>query len=409
MLKIFRLKNFKLHQDTSLEFGGITVLIGPQGAGKSTVLQALRMLKQSSKREGLSLTGPFEGLGFSDIIHQRKDRLLLTFGLELSCAGAPAFLSETGEFDLTYDISFDNTGFRTHRCVYKVGSYSWEFRTPKMPGRWSVPEEVRLENRPPVKFYGSTYTLLPFRYKIEERDYVLHRGFNDLRVAMSDFFQALQMVPESRLITKNVYPVTPFEGAPRTIEEVVNRLCSEWENRDQVSEYLNKVLGRRINFRAVKEEIEVEVANGTGGPHPVMCEGGGLRSLVWPLAAISGGTPGSLVAIEEPEIHLHPKAIAEFCDILVMATKEKDIQFLLTTHDEHLIFSLLLAVAESELTPDDLRIYYLEEKAGQVITKQLEVDEKGSVAGGLPGFFEAGLDQLEGFFAALKQKEGSGR
>lgn len=405
MLKKLRLKNFKLHEDTTFDLGRITVFIGPQGAGKSSVLQALRLLKNSSGKEGLNFSGPSKGLEFVDIVHQRKERSVVTLGLELSCAGAPAFLSETGEFDVAYEISFDNRGFRQHHSVYTIGKTSWEFRIPRRPGRWTVPEEYTLKERPSVKFIPSSFTLYPFRFSVEGQDYSLHRGMTDLRLAISDFFKLSQFVPETRLIDRNTYTLLgTLESLPQTIEEVISKIAVEWDTRDEVSDHLHQVLGRRINCRAAGEEVEVEVADGLGAPYPVMCEGGGLRSVVWPLAAMATAEPGSLVAIEEPEIHLHPGALAKFCDVLVERAG-KDVQLVMTTHNEHLLLSLLLQVGKGRLKPDELAVYYLEEKSGRATARRLEVDEKGSLAGGLTGFFEVSLEEFEGFISTLTKTE----
>ena len=410
MLRALRLKNFKSHADSLFELGRVTRLIGPQGTGKSSVLQALRLLKESSGKEGLALAGASAGLEFVDLVHRRRERALMTFGVELSCTNAPTFVtnSETGEYEVSYDITFDNHGFREHSSTYRVGTNVWrEFKTSKtFRGRRGPggSERFQVGNRPAVTFQRSTYTLLPFRYGLEGEDYPLHRGMNDLRLAIADFFKQFHWVPESRLITQGIYPVTgAVEGTPQNIEQVVNKLAQEWDARDEVSEYLMRVLDRRINFRAAGEEIVVEVADGLDVPYPVMCEGGGLRNLVWPLATVAWAEPGSLVAIEEPENHLHPKAQAKLCDAMVEAAKEKGLQLLFTTHSEHVLFGFLLAVSEGKLPHTNLRLYSFDGSKGEAVVKGLDVDKNGSVDGGLPGFFEASLDELGGFFRTLRK------
>src|SRR5208282_2872149 len=50
MLKTIRLRNFKLHEDTSIEAAPITVFIGPNNSGKSSIFQALLLLRQAAAR-----------------------------------------------------------------------------------------------------------------------------------------------------------------------------------------------------------------------------------------------------------------------------------------------------------------------------------------------------------------------
>ena len=48
MLKSVHLKNFKLHEDTRIEAAPITVFIGPNNSGKSSIFQALLLLRQAA-------------------------------------------------------------------------------------------------------------------------------------------------------------------------------------------------------------------------------------------------------------------------------------------------------------------------------------------------------------------------
>ncbi len=55
-----RLKNFKLHEETTIEAGPITVFIGPNNSGKSSIFQALLALRQAAARRSSQLLQPAE-------------------------------------------------------------------------------------------------------------------------------------------------------------------------------------------------------------------------------------------------------------------------------------------------------------------------------------------------------------
>lgn len=70
MLSKITIKNFKSLEDVSIDLGLITVFIGANGTGKSSVLQALMLLKQSLGTQNLVLDGKYLSVGnFDDIVY----------------------------------------------------------------------------------------------------------------------------------------------------------------------------------------------------------------------------------------------------------------------------------------------------------------------------------------------------
>lgn len=68
MLDSIRLQNFKTHRDTEIKLGRLTVLVGPNGAGKSSVLQAIALLSEPTKRSAYkSIARPGEIIGDCEI------------------------------------------------------------------------------------------------------------------------------------------------------------------------------------------------------------------------------------------------------------------------------------------------------------------------------------------------------
>ena len=58
MLQRFELRNFKAFRQQSFDLAPITVFVGRNGTGKSSVLQALAFLKQSSVAGDAALHRP---------------------------------------------------------------------------------------------------------------------------------------------------------------------------------------------------------------------------------------------------------------------------------------------------------------------------------------------------------------
>ena len=109
--------------------------------------------------------------------------------------------------------------------------------------------------------------------------------------------------------------------------------------------------------------------------------------------------------IEEPEVHLHPKAQADLASVLVEEAKADSKQIMMTTHSEHVAGRLLTLMAEGKLSPEEVAIYSFEkDEDGVCSAQEIEVTEHGQVVGGLKSFFETDLDEMRRFVDALRAR-----
>lgn len=98
------------------------------------------------------------------------------------------------------------------------------------------------------------------------------------------------------------------------------------------------------------------------------------------------------IAIEEPEIHLHPKYQSLLADMFVEAYQNYNIHFIIETHSEYLIRKLQVLVADKEnkLTPNDVSLNYVDKDENGISTnRKIEILEDGRLSEPFgPGFFD---------------------
>jgi predicted ATPase len=126
----------------------------------------------------------------------------------------------------------------------------------------------------------------------------------------------------------------------------------------------------------------------------------GLNQLIAPLFDLVLADLGALVGIEEPEIHLHPRAQATLAELFVEFATTREKQLLLTTHSEHILMGLLGAVAAGRLRAGDLAVYELYREDDAARARRLEVNEYGQIQGGLREFLEVDFDKVGELVAA---------
>jgi hypothetical protein len=127
----------------------------------------------------------------------------------------------------------------------------------------------------------------------------------------------------------------------------------------------------------VPDKLDVELQ-----PHDV---GIGISQVVPVIVTALDGSE-RLLAIEQPELHIHPRLQAEIADLFIEAIHNNKHRFIIETHSEHLILRLLRRIRETEvnkappnrtLRTDELAIYYLKQEDGSSRALEIEVDVKG--------------------------------
>ncbi len=126
-------------------------------------------------------------------------------------------------------------------------------------------------------------------------------------------------------------------------------------------------------------------------------------SQVLPLVVAASSANRGLVCIEQPELHIHPKAQVGLGDLLTQAQESN--QFLIETHSEHLILRLLRRIREttegslpeglSPVRKEDVSIIYLETAEHGVIAHRTRLTDDGDLETDWPnGFFDERDEEL---------------
>jgi predicted ATPase len=141
----------------------------------------------------------------------------------------------------------------------------------------------------------------------------------------------------------------------------------------------------------------------TGADSLFTNEGTGANQLPFILVPIGITPPGETILLTEPEAHLHPKLQSKIASLLLNLARTEKRQFVIETHSEHVLHTMLQAVAKGELSTNDLAIYYFQKSNEIAKCRQLEVSDKGQIPGGLPEFYEHSLFEFSEFLEAQKK------
>ena len=130
-------------------------------------------------------------------------------------------------------------------------------------------------------------------------------------------------------------------------------------------------------------------------------------SQILPVLALCYYVPeGSIILLEQPEIHLHPAVQAGLADVFVDAIRTRKVQIIVESHSEHLLRRLQLHLAKEAIAPKDTALYFCEMANGRSILTHLDVDPYGSITNWPKDFFgDAFGEMAEMTRAAIKRKK----
>ena len=96
---------------------------------------------------------------------------------------------------------------------------------------------------------------------------------------------------------------------------------------------------------------------------------------------------GSIVLLEQPEIHLHPSVQSGLADVFIDAVKNRNIQIIVESHSEHLLRRLQRRIADETLVSKDTALYFCEMGKGASSLTPLNLDLFGNIANWPKDFF----------------------
>jgi predicted ATPase len=130
----------------------------------------------------------------------------------------------------------------------------------------------------------------------------------------------------------------------------------------------------------------------------------GARQILTVITQLFWAPEGSLLMIEEPEISLHPKAQIDVLEMFAEAIREDGKQIIATTHSHILLQALGYAVHKRWIKSQDIAVYHLEKSSRGTRSKRLRLRSTGYIRGWIPSFTEVERELLSEWAKTLPRK-----
>lgn len=342
MLTYINLKNFKSYIDTTIPLNNLTILSGLNNSGKSSIIQAFRMLNRSTlgKTPYINDHGSYEELLCKFVQKDKPIVIEIDENQKLEIQ-KNKFIPASKCPLLTY-IGADRLGPKKNLPIqYQPNMYNYLGEN----GEYILDVISALE-----------FSTIPKELHHEKSN--VHTLMFELKSWLSEISPGIDFQIE--IDTKSDLGKTKFDnyrpnnvgfGLSYTLPILVAGLALASQKHESKN---NDELESLSNWYAKKESL------------------------------------GTILIVENPEAHLHPKGQTRL-GIFLTKVANSGVQVIIETHSDHVIDGIRIAVKDKILDKDKVIFHYLEKNENLTELQTINIDEQGKMSSWPNGFFDEAL------------------
>ena len=342
MISELEISNYKSVENCNLRLSKINVFIGPNGSGKTSVLECFEHLRIASSH-----------MGYATLV--------------------PGSI-KPGHAEYLVSIYFNFSDFVFRRDTSRTIRISAKFLGSKL-------KKAELQ----FNSSGGTLVIDGVEEETNLAD-LLQKSVFVLRASRIVGRQLGGIIKESqRVDVSNAHQIFYYA-------------CYRSEFRENIKiikEFYSRYGLHDIRWVPLSDNsYEVIATTDEGIDVNIVDAGSGFMVLFPVIVPLAFYPENSSVFVEHPEMHLHPKLQYEIAKFLLDVSEKRNYQVLLETHSEHVLFGLLNAVANDIIKPDDLAVFSVKKLGGVSKFEKLKVHGDGSIEGDIQDFIEPDLNEI---------------
>jgi len=402
-------KNFRAFDKTDLKFSKLNLFFGPNNSGKSSILSVLKLLSQTlrspDKKIPLLLTDSLVNLGtYKNMVFNNDIEKDIEIRLDFFYHNTRKRKERT-KIELVY--SFDKKAQEIILNSCKISGrdnfyikYNWKKKEHELLNFCC--EGKKLKGTEKMKRDFKLYNFLPiifFRDEKRKRGRIIDTFQINNVLEKIEFIGPFRSPPQRIYLSSGEVPSGVGIRGDKAVDLLIRYNKNNPKFVDKISAwYKNAGIASEIKIKEMKDQyFKIMFKHKISDENENFEDVGFGCSQVLPILVAGYGLKGNrILVIEEPEIHLHPKAQAELGDFL------KDIvlngvQTFVETHSEHILLRVQSHVAHGKLKSEDVKVFYVyANRQGRKEIVPMSLDNNGFFKEKWPeGFFPERLEEAE--------------
>lgn len=348
MIKYIHINNVKSLQNVSMGLSRLNLMFGMNGMGKSSLIQSLLLLRQSYFEYGnlnrIKLSGRLVDIG--------NQRDIFSFFSDDKDLSIKLVISDNEEYIPSYRYGDDSQSIEMNRS--NATSDLETYKTSLFTNSFGY---ISAEHLGPRRLYDSYDSSIALRLN-------KFGGRGEFIVPM------LAEYGEKAIV----------------LNELVAKEAKSNSLFDQVSWYLKKISpGVRVYAEQISDINKSKLMFNYEGERLITDKisplnvGFGIPYVLPIIVALLTSGKDSLLILENPESHLHPKGQSELA-LLIAKAANAGVQIICESHSDHIINGIRVAVKEKILDSEDVAISYFSKNCNQAtVVDEIRLDERGEL------------------------------
>ena len=334
---------FKSIDNINIGFKNLNLLLGVNSSGKSTIIQSLLLASQNILNSEPNLNGNLVSMGdFRELRNLNTNAKLISIYIK----------DDTGNFALLFndlESSLKNNKFSESNIIFDKGLY---YLSAARIG------------------YMDTY---------EKNTKEIYKFGLQGEYCLSYFDKNLDKVLDEKLLIDNV---------SKTLEYNVNH-------------WFDYIIGGRLNTEDIKQtdKLKAQFSGVSGIKVRTKNTGSGLSYIINIIIICLSLEENQTIIIENPEIHLHPKAQSRLTEFFIFISKSNR-QLIIETHSDHFFNGLRASMANGKISDEEVGINFLSlDDRNCTINTEIKISKRGRILDppqDLFDQFEIDLDRMLG-------------
>jgi predicted ATPase len=349
MINTLQINGFKCFDKIEIPLRRINIFSGTNSSGKSSAIQAFLLLCNNAANNASSpLNGMWLRLGtFDECRNHRTNSRVFQVGVvsEKELFKVEFNPTDDDANDVSISVLNKSDVLQDILCLDKRHIYY-------LPANRIGPEDSYPKNFDRVNFLGNkTEFVVDFLFKNRKNE---------------------------------VYPSLIADTASVTLEY-------------QVNYWLKKLFGIKntIQDLGLSNSLSIDLTLGNGKAVRPYHMGSGVSFAIGVIVSCLSAEPDDIVIIENPEIHLHPKAQSDLTEFLCFVANA-GVQVILETHSDHVFNGIRKAIVKKEIAHTDTAVQFFQLDDNAVSHNILiELNEHGRVLAHPKGLFDQFDDDLD--------------